>query len=182
ALLVRGQPSAGDVGQDLPDRGELLRHRVKIFGLDPDQLDVIQRGARGDSRAAAQQADLPEVGAAPEVGDDHLPAGKRLADLHEADSDQIEAVGGLPLAADHLAGIHAHQLDVIAQTVQELVGEAGEDGNPAQVGFQSPLPILAVDLRPEPLAPLENVEDVAQHLENFGFLYGADGGRPRVKA
>ena len=73
-------------------------------------------GASGaDLGEVRQQADLAEVAAGPDVVQDVLAAGPALRDLHEPGPDEVEAVVGRgPLAEDHLAGLAAAELHLLA--------------------------------------------------------------------
>ena len=64
-------------------------------------MQVAERGT------AAEERDFAEVPAARQVGQHQFAAGTLLRDFHEADADQIEAVGGISLAANDLPGIEA---------------------------------------------------------------------------
>src|SRR5207244_1922477 len=112
-------------------------------GLDPDDLAMVERGAGGDARAAAEQPDLPEVRAASEVLQHHLAAREALRHLHEPDADQVEGVGLLALADDDLPGFVANELDAVTQVVDEVVGDAGEHRHAAEVRGERALPVAA---------------------------------------
>ena len=114
-LGVGLQPGLGHLGQPRLDVGELAQHQVEVLGLDAHRLHVVQRGAGAGAYAlAAEQADLAEVVGPGEVAQHHVAARERLADLHEADADEVEAVGLLALAADDLARLEAYELDPVA--------------------------------------------------------------------
>ena len=49
-----------------------------------------------------EQGDFAEVAAPRQVGQHQLAAHFLFGNFHEPDADQVEAVGGIPLAADHL--------------------------------------------------------------------------------
>src|ERR1035438_8114398 len=67
-----------------------VRHLVEFFGVDANQLHVIERGAGGGAAPFAKQADLPEISAAAEICQHQLASRMRLGDLDESETNQIE--------------------------------------------------------------------------------------------
>ena len=61
---------------------------------------AVQVAVRG---LPVSKRDLAEVAAAGEVGEHQFASGTLLGDFHEADADEVEAVGGIALAADDLS-------------------------------------------------------------------------------
>src|SRR5580704_5337435 len=89
--------------QALANFREPLHHLMELFGVDANQLYVIERGAGGGSASAAEQSDLAEISAAAEVGQHQLTTRMRLGDLYESEADQIETIGDVALVADDVA-------------------------------------------------------------------------------
>ena len=125
--------------QALAHGRELLHHLMKLFGVDAHQLHVIERGAGGGAGSSAQQPDLAEISAAAQIRQHQLAARMGFRDLHEAQPDQIKAVGHVALAANHVALGVAHQLHFIAQHIDELLAQRGEHRHAAQMIVQRAL-------------------------------------------
>ena len=66
---------------------------------------AVQVAVRG---LPAEQRDLAEVAAPRQVGQHQFAPRLLFGNFHEADADQVKAVGGIALAADHLARAEAH--------------------------------------------------------------------------
>ena len=181
--LFRLQPRAGGVGQALTDLGEPVQHVAKLGGADPDELDVIQRSAGGGAAALViQESDLAEIRAPGRIGDDEVTSRKGLGHLHEADADQVEAVGGVALPDDDLARLEADQLGARGELTQKVVADAVEDGHGPEMGLERALPVRRVELGLEALVSLQHAQDIAKHLEHHGLLDRAHGRGPRIEA
>src|SRR5256886_538146 len=109
-----------------------------------------------------------------------LAAWTGLAHLHEADPDQIEAVGGIALPEDDLTGLERDQRDAVAQVVDEVLADVGEHRHAAQVRGQGPLAVAPLQLGLERAVLLQHVEHVPQHLEDLGVLEGPDRRGSRI--
>ncbi len=133
-------------------------------------------------RPSPSRPDLAEISAAAQIGQHQFAARMRLRHLHESDANQVEAVGDVALAADHVALGVAHQLHLIAQQVDELGRQRGEHRDAAQMVVERALAIVGVELRLERLVALHDVEDVAQHLEHHAIGGSAHRGRARIQA
>ena len=77
-------------------------------------------------------------------------------------------------------GAKRMQFDAVAQMVDEILPEAAKDGDVAQMRIERAAPVGFVELRAERLALLQDVENVAQHLEHHAIGFGAHGRGPRV--
>ena len=63
-MLVRGQTGAGDGFDLLTDRGESFQHQREIGRWNFDDVDRVERGARGGAFDRAQQSNFAEIIAA----------------------------------------------------------------------------------------------------------------------
>ena len=75
ALLICGAAFGGNGFEAASNAGETRDHVAEIFAADSNEFDVIECGASGGSKAAAEQADFSEVVAAREIRENHLAAG-----------------------------------------------------------------------------------------------------------
>ncbi len=182
ALAVGGDAFMGNGFERLADVRETLEHECKVIGADAHDFHVIERGAGRGARASGEKRDLAEVAATGEVGEDEFASGALLGNFHEPDANEVEAVGGIALAADDLPGRVADEFDTIAQVVDEVFCERREDGNAAQMRVERAGAIVAFELSAERLVALQDVEHVAQHLEHDAVGLGANRGRARVVA
>ncbi len=94
AASVFFQPFVGRGLQAVPNVGKLVEHQLKIFSRDAHDLDVVESRAGRGARAAGEQRDLAEVAAPRQIGEHQFASELLFGNLHEADADQIEAVGG----------------------------------------------------------------------------------------
>src|ERR1700687_5356595 len=143
---------------------------------------MVQSGAGGRTRAAAEQRDLAKVPATRQVRQHQFAAGTLLRNLHKADADKVEAVGRISLAANYLPRIEAQQLHAITQMVDEVLGERFEYRHAAQVRVERAGAVVALQLRTEGFVALQDVEYVAQHFEHYTIGPCAYRRRPRVIA
>ncbi len=155
---------------------------MKLLGMDAHQLHVIERGAGCGADPSAQQSDLAEVSATPEIGEHQIAARMRLRHLDEPQPHQVEAVRDIALAANDVALGVAHQLHFIAQDVDEVLRQRREHGHAAQMVVERALAIVGVQLRLEGLVALDDVEHVAQHLKHHAIGSRAHRGRARIQA
>jgi len=155
---------------------EAVEHELEIFAGDADYLDVIQRTAGRDAGRAGQEGHFAKVGAASEIGEDQVAAGTMLGDFDEAEAHEIKAVGRLALAADDLSRRKSQKFDPIAEMVDEVGSQRGEQRHAAQVRIERALAVVAIELLPEGFVALHNVEHVAQHLEHGAIGFGANRG------
>src|SRR6185437_10254806 len=123
---------------------------------------MIESGAGGRARAAGEQGDLAEVAAPRQIGQHQFASKLLFGDFHEPDADQIEAVGGIALAADYLSRAEAQQFHPVAQVIDKILGQGSENGYAAQVRIEGADAIVALQLSPESLVALQDVEHVAQ--------------------
>ena len=182
AVTVGGDAFVGNRFERLTHVGEPLEHERKVFGADAHDFDVIERGAGRGARASGEKCDLAEVAATREVGEDEFAAGTLFGNFHEPDANEVEAVGGVTLAADDLPGRVANEFDAIAQVIDEVFGERREDRDAAEMRVEGAGPIVAFELSAERLVALQDVEHVAQHLEHDAVGFGANRGRARIVA
>ena len=173
------------VGLDLqlpPDGREVLDHAAEVLLRDLHQFHVVEGRAARRALARPEQPHLAEVVAAMQVRQDHLTARTVLRHLHEPYADQIELVRAVALLADGLARLVADQLDAVAQALDELVREAPKQRHALQVRGQRALLVVLFDLFLEDLgAALEDVEDVAQHLQRCDVGLRLHRGAARVE-
>ena len=122
---------------------------VEVLAADPDDLDVVERRAGGGAHAArpAGRSRRSSRGG-PGTRSTSSPPGKALRDLHEAEPDQVEAVGRVALPEDHLARLVAQQLDAVAQPPHEVVAEAGQHRHAPQVRLERALAVASGRARP----------------------------------
>src|SRR5215831_9278914 len=106
---------------------------------------MIERRTGRGAFTSADQSNLAEIIPFGCIRKDQLAAGIMLADLDEADPYEIKGVGRVPLVEDHLAWGVAHQLNLLAQVVDELVAYAGKDGNSSQVSFERAQTIIVLE-------------------------------------
>ena len=173
-----------DIFQAAPHIGKFFHHGAKIFRGDANQFDVVERRAGRGPRAAAEQADFAEIIAARQIGQHQFAAGIFLGNFHKSQPHQIKTVGGFALLADHLAGRESHQFDAVAEVVDEILREAAKNRNIAQVRIERAPAIGLVQLRAKGFAFLQDVENVAQHLEHgaIGFRAHRCGARIIIHA
>ena len=169
------------------DLGELVEDLVERLAGELDEVDVVERRAgRGppggadavglDLGEVGEQADLAEEPARPEVVQDVLGAHVALGDLHEPGPDQVEGVGRVALREDQLAVVLPLEGDALAEEVAEpgvlggVLGHGREDRHAPEVVVDRPSTVAIVEHRLGALAPLEDVEDVAAHLQDGHVL------------
>ena len=188
-LLRRLDPLAVHVGplarhrlEPLTDVREARQHQLEVFTGDPDDVDVVERRARRRAGAAAEQAHLTEERAAPEIHEDDVAAGMPLGDLHETEADEIKRVGGVSLPDDHFTRRAANELDAVAEVFNEVLRHRRQHRHAPEMCLERALAVVGLELRPERLVLLQDVEDVPQHLQDDDLGLRADGGRPRMKA
>jgi len=181
ALGIGGLAFSDDGLQASTDIRETRDHLAEIVAGNFDEFDVIERGTSGGADAAAEQADFAEVIAAGNVGEDELAAGIVFGDFHETDADEIEAVGGVALAGDDLAGSVTNEFNTVFEVIDEVEGEFREHGDAAEMGFQGAAAVILVELRAERFVLHHDVEDVAQHFKREDIGFGAHGGRARIE-
>ena len=144
ALAVGGDAFVGDGFERWRTSGNCSSMSCKVIGADAHDFDVIESGAGRGARASGEKRDLAEVAATGEVGEDEFASGALLGNFHEPDANEVEAVGGIALAADDLSGRVADEFDTIAQMVDEVFCEGGEDGNAAQMRVERAGAIVAL--------------------------------------
>ena len=64
--------------------------------------------------------------------------------------------------------------------VNEILLQAAKDGNVSQMRIKRPAPVGLVQLRPEGLALLQDVEHIAQHFQHRAIGFRAHGRGARV--
>ena len=131
ALLVCGAAFGRHSFKAGSNAGETRHHVAEIAAGDSHQLDVIERRARRGSKAAAEQADLPEIIAARKIGKHKLAARIVLRNFHEADSNEVETVCRRALLNDDLPGGEALQLHAFLEVLDELRRKVREHGHAA---------------------------------------------------
>src|SRR5215813_5965659 len=104
-----------------------------------------------------------------------------FANFNEADADQIEAVGRIALATNHLTRSEALQFYAVAEVINKVLRERCENGNALQVSLERTATIVGIELRSERLVLLKNVEHVAQHLKANDIFCRNDGCATRVE-
>jgi len=181
ALCIGGLAFRDDGLQAGPDIGEARDHFPEIVAGNSDKFDVIERGAGGSACTAAKQADLAEVVAAGDVGEDEFAAGIVFDDFHKADADEVETVGGFALARDDLPGRVADEFNAVFEMVDKVGGESREHGDAAEVGFEGATTVIFIELRAEGFVLHHDVENVAQHFERDDIGFGAHGGGARIE-
>ncbi len=154
----------------------------EIFRADAHHFHVIQRRASRGAHGIFQQRRFAEIFAARKISQHHFAAGVRLRHFHEADAHQIKTVGGIALAANHLARSKAQQLDAFAQAVDEFVRQFREHRNRAQMGIERALAVRLIQLRAESLVALHDVQHVAQHFQHRAIGFRAHRRRARIQA
>src|SRR5262245_970969 len=136
----------GDGLEALAHCGEAVDHLAEISVGDAHEFDMIERGAGGGAQASAEQADFAEIIAAGEIGENEFAAWITFGNFHEADADKVEAVGGITLPANDLAGGEALQLDAFLEVGDEVGCEIGEHRDTAKLIFQRAAAIVLIDL------------------------------------
>ena len=178
--------------------GEQLEDFLERLGRELDEVDVVERRARGGSPGGVdavgldlgqvgEQADLAEEPARPEVVEDVLRPHVALGDFHEPGPDQVEGVGRVVLLEDQLAVVLPLKRDALAEEVAEpgvlggVLRHGREDGHAPEVVVDCPASVALVEHRLGTLASLEDVEDVAAHFQNRHVLGRPDRGRAGVR-
>src|SRR2546430_3029047 len=178
-VLPRATLGLGE--QVLGDLGEALEHQPEVIGRDPHDLDVVNRRAGGAPRRVLDEAHLAEVAAASLVCTYEVSARTVLRDLHEPEPHDEETVGRLALTADDLAGFVAGELDALAEVLDELLAEAGEERHAAEVRVERAAAVGLLELGTERLGAQQYLQRRAQHLEDHTVLSGAHGCGPRIE-
>ena len=181
ALRVGGLAFADDGLQARANAGETRDHFAEVVAGNLDKFDVIERGAGGGTDTAAEQTDFTEIVAARDVSENQFAAGIVFGNLHEADANEVEAVGGIALARDDLAGGIADEFDAVLEVVDEVGRELGKHRNASEVGFQGAAAVILIELRAEGFVLHHDVENVAQHFKRDDIGFGADGGGARIE-
>src|SRR5271156_1753263 len=166
----------------LADAGELPRHAGEIFRADAHHLHMVQGRAGGAAHRILQQRRFAEIFAARKIGQHHLATGVRLRNFYEADAHQVKAVRRFTLAANHLAGGEAQQLDAFSQARDEFIRQFREYRNRAQMGVQGALPVRLIQPRAESFIALHDVQHVAEHFQRRAIRFRADRRRARIQA
>jgi hypothetical protein len=179
----------------------LLDHEEKILRVDFHQIHRVQRHAGRAAGLREQEADFAEELAALEIGAHEFAARHLLRHPHQSAANQVKGVCVRALFAHHLAFIARNQLGLVAEIIQEILGQAGEERDAAEVIHQGAFAILVIDRFLERRAleggrldlgrrlgvgihlarAQEHVENHAQHLEHHAGLLGANGGAAGLK-
>ena len=184
ALLVGHLAFGGYRFESDPDGREAFNHLAEIVAGDADDFDMVESRARGGTNAAAEEPDFAEVVAARKIGEDQLTAGIIFRDFYETDADKVEAISGVALAGDALAGCETLKLDAFFEVFDKVGGKVCEHGDAAQMIFQSSAAIVGIDLRAEGFVLEHDVENVAQHFvsDDIGFRMNRGGARIKIHA
>src|SRR5260370_5740330 len=75
ALLIGGAAFGGNGFEAGSNAGKTRNHVAEIFAGDSNEFDVIESGASGGSKAAAEESDFTEIITAGEIRENHLAAG-----------------------------------------------------------------------------------------------------------
>src|SRR5579871_3662613 len=138
---------------------------------------MVECGAGGSPNPAAEQRELTEKSASPDVTQDQVPTGMRLRHLDETDANEKKAVRRLALTANHLSGSIASQFNAFAQLRDKLRSNRGEHGNVTQLRRQGALAVILVHPGAEGFVALQDIQNVAQHLQHHAIGLGAHGCR-----
>src|SRR5258708_3736681 len=87
---------------------------------DSNEFDVIESGASGGSKAAAEESDFTEIITAGQIRENHLAAGIIFRNLYETDAHEIEAVGRIALEGNRLARRKALQFDALFEMLNKI--------------------------------------------------------------
>src|SRR5689334_8765841 len=106
---------------------------MKIVGMNAHHFHMVERGTCRGSAALAEQAHFAEKAPSTEIREHQLASAVVFRYLDEANAHQIESIGQVTLAADHLVLGIPHQLHLIAQGFDEIGSKGGENRNATQM-------------------------------------------------
>src|SRR4029077_10369538 len=182
AQAVFFEPFPGSQLQATSNVGKAREHEREVLAGDTDSLNVIQGRTGSGARAPAEQGDLAEVPATCKVSENKLASRALLGDFHKTDPHKVKTVGCVTLPTDHLSRVETEQLHAIPKVIDEVFGQGGKNWDAAQMRVERPSAIIPLQLTPESLVALQDVEHVPQHFQHDAIALGSHSGRPRIVA